>query len=163
MGGPFDGSSIPFFACTEMRTSELAFTVAVMLGCFFRIQHWIGAGFLILFGGSLLALFYFPFGYRTLPAPKRTDQLLWFSLLGGMALCTVVFGLVAYLLRWPLHDTVLMAGALGCGLVLLIGLVLRFKHPRLDIYLDGMLLRCFVLGALAFTLLNLFDGVPFRG
>lgn len=146
-----------------MRTTELAFTAAVMLGCFFRIQHWTGAGLLILIGGSLLALFYFPFGFRTLPAPKPTDQLPWFSVLSGIALCTVVFGHVAYLLRWPHHGTVLMTGALGCGLALLTGLVLRRKHPRLDIYLDGLLMRCFVLGALAFTLLNLFDGRPFRG
>lgn len=163
MGGLLHGSVIPFFARTEMRTTELAFTAAVMLGCLFRIQHWIGAGFLILFGGSLLALFYFPFGFRTLPAPKPTDQLPWFSVLSGIALCTVVFGHVAYLLRWPHHGTVLMTGALGCGLALLTGLVLRRKHPRLDIYLDGLLMRCFVLGALAFTLLNLFDGRPFRG
>lgn len=146
-----------------MRSTELAYTAAVMLGCFFRIQHWTGAGILILSGGSLLALFYFPFGFRTLPAPKPTDQVLWFSLLGGIALCTVVFGHVAYLLRWPHSGTVLMIGALGCGLALLTGAMLRYRHPRLDIYLDSMLMRCFVLGALACVLLNLFDGAPFRG
>jgi hypothetical protein len=126
-------------------------------------MHWTGAGFLILLGGSLLALFYFPFGFRTLAAPKQTDQLLWFSLLGGIALCTVVFGFVAYLLRWPHNSTVLLSGALACGIALLTGVVLRYKHPRLDIYLNGLLMRCFVLGALACTLLNLFDGAPFRG
>lgn len=146
-----------------MRTTELAFTAAVILGCLFRIMHWTGAGVLILLGGSLLALFYFPFGFRTLPAPKQTDQLLWFSLLGGIALCTVVSGFVAYLLRWPHSSTVLLTGALGCGVALLTGVVLRYKHPRFDIYLDGLLMRCFVLGALACTLLNLFDGAPFRG
>lgn len=146
-----------------MRTTELALTAAVMLGCLFRILHWPGAGFLILIGGSLLALFYFPFGFRTLPAPKPTDQLTWFSLLGGIALCSVVFGHLAYLLRWPHSTTILMIGALGCGGALLTGLVLRKRHPRLDIYLDGLLVRFFVLGALACTVLDLFDGEPFRG
>ncbi len=144
----------------RMRTIELALTAAVILGCIFKFMHWPGAAFLMTLGGGGLALFYFPFGYRTLPGPKPTDQILWMTLLGGASLCVALFGEVAFLLRWPHHSKLLVIGAIGCVISLLVGLVLRYMHPRLDIYFDGLLIRCLVLGGLAFTLWELFSGKP---
>ena len=143
-----------------MRTTELALASAVILGCIFKLLHWPGASFLIISGGCGLALFYFPFGFRTLPTPKPTDQILWMTLLGGIASCTALFGQVAFLLRWPHSPTFLLAGAISCAVSLLAGSVLRYKHARLDIYLDGLLIRCLVLGGLAITLWTLFAGKP---
>jgi hypothetical protein len=143
-----------------MRTSELALAAAIILGCLFKILHWPGASILIVIGGLGLALFYFPFGSRTLPAPKPTDQILWVTLLCGAALSTTLCGIVFFLQRWPHSAIWLQAGAGSCGTALLVGIVLRYKHPRLDIYFDGLLIRCLVLGALAFALWALYSGQP---
>ena len=143
-----------------MRTTELVLIALVMLGGIFKILHWPGASALIFFGGCGLALFYFPFGFRTLPAPRPTDQILWMTVLGGGSLCIVMLGLVSFMMRWPNNATVLVSGAVACLPALLIGGVLRYKHPRLDIYLDGLLIRCLVLGLLAFVMWLLFVGKP---
>lgn len=143
-----------------MRTTELALIGAVILGCIFKIQHWPGAGPLFVVGGGALAFFYFPFGFRTLPAPKQTDQVLWMTLLGGACLCAAMFGFLFFMQRWPYSAVLLLAGAVVCATGFLIGLVMRSKHPRLDIYFDGLLIRCLVLGGLAFTLWSLFAGKP---
>ncbi|MBS1583258.1 MAG: hypothetical protein JST66_13750 [Bacteroidetes bacterium] len=143
-----------------MRTFELTMTAAVILGCIFKIMHWPWASALIVLGGNGLALFYFPFGFRTLPAPKPTDQVLWMTLLGGASLSVTLYGHVAFLQRWPNNPQLLVAGAIGCAISLLVGSVLRYRHPRLDIYFDGLLIRCLVLGLLAITLWQLFSGKP---
>lgn len=143
-----------------MRTTELVLAAAVVLGCIFKIMHWPGAGALIISGGGGLALFYFPFGFRTLPAPRPTDQILWTTVLGGAALSVALLGQVFFMQRWPNSAAWLLMGAIACAASLLVGLVLRYKHPRLDIYFDGLLIRCFVLGGLAFTLWALFSGMP---
>ncbi|HMW95845.1 MAG TPA: hypothetical protein PL010_15670 [Flavobacteriales bacterium] len=143
-----------------MRTTELVLIVLIVLGCIFKIQHWPGANAFILVGGGTLALFYFPFGFRTLAAPRSTDQILWFTLLGGLALNAALSGLLAFQLRWPYNKELLVIGAIGCAVTLLSGVVLRYKHPRMDIYLEGMLIRCLVLGGLAFMLWGLFAGKP---
>jgi len=143
-----------------MRTTELAFVASVMLGCIFKFLHWPGASILIVLGGCLLALFYFPFGYRTIPAPKPTDQILWMTLLCGIALCIALSGIIAFMQRWPHNPELMLAGAIGCAVCLPVGIVLRYKRPRLDIYLDGLLIRCFVLGGLAVMLLEFFVGRP---
>jgi hypothetical protein len=145
-----------------MRTTELVLIVMIVLGCIFKIQHWPGAGALYVTGGCGLALFYFPFGFRTLPAPKSTDQMLWMTLLAGASLCMALVGYqVTFLQRWPNSATLLLC---GCTM-----LCLHAAHRRgaaaqarshLEIYLDGLLIRCLVLGGLAFTLWALFAGKP---
>lgn len=144
----------------RMRTAELAFITAVILGCIFKILHWPGASALIISGGWLLALFYFPFGFRTLPAPKPTDQIQWMSMLGGATLCLALSALVAFLQRWPHSRTILVCAAIGCTVTLLVSLYLRYKRPRLEIYFTGLFIRSLVLGLLAFTLWLLFAGKP---
>jgi|JI9StandDraft_1071089.scaffolds.fasta_scaffold00639_10 hypothetical protein len=156
-------SLLPFFIHTvplQMRATELSLATAVIVGCMFKIMHWPGASILVVSGGCLLALFYFPFGFRTLPAPKQTDQVLWMTLLGGASLSVALYGQVAFIQRWPHSTTFLVAGAVGCALSLLAGLALRLKPHRADIYLDGILIRCLVVGGLAFTLWFLFAGKP---
>ena len=143
-----------------MRNTELLLPALVVLGCIFKILHWPTASFLIVTGGGGLALFYFPFGYRTLAAPKPTDQVLWMTLLAGASLCLALSGQLFFLMRWPHSPILLIAGAIACGISLLGGLVLRSNHPRLDIYFDALLIRCFVVGGLAFTLWALFSGKP---
>ena len=143
-----------------MRSTELVLIVLVILGCMFKIMHWPGAGVLYVTGGCGLALFYFPFGFRTLAAPKPTDQILGMTVFGGVALSIALSGLIAFMQRWPHSAVLMLAGAIACAVVLMVGLVLRYRHPRLDIYLDGLLVRCLVLGALAFALGELFAGKP---
>lgn len=143
-----------------MRNAELFFIAMVVVGCIFKIMHWPGAGVLYVSGGYGLALFYFPFGFRTLPAPKPTDQVLWMTLLAGVSMCTALSGMVAFLQRWPHSAALMLAGALCCAVVLMVVVILRTRHPRLDIYLDGLLVRCLVLGGLAYTLWELFAGRP---
>lgn len=143
-----------------MRTTELSMITAVMLGCMFKFLYWPGASVLVVLGGFGLALFYFPFGFRTLPAPKPTDQILWMSVLGGFALSVAMVGLVFFLMRWPLQSELLVTGTVLCTITLLIGGVLRYKHPRLDIYLDGLLIRFLVLAALTFAMWYLFSEKP---
>lgn len=142
-----------------MRITELTLTATVILGCILKIMHWPGANVLVIAGGGGLALFYFPFGFRSLPVPKPTDQILWMTLLGA-SLCAALCGEVAFLLRWPHSAQLLLIGAVGCAVSLLVGSVLRYKHRRLDIYFDGRLIRCFVLGGLAITLFTFFAGKP---
>lgn len=143
-----------------MRTAELVMIAMVMLGCIFKFMHWPGASFLIVLGGCGLALFYFPFGFRTLPAPKPTDQILWMTVIGGLSLCIALLGLVFFLMRWPHHDKFLVCGAIACLIALGIGGALRYRDPRLDIYLESLLIRCLVVGMLAFTMWFLFSGKP---
>ena len=143
-----------------MRTTELILIAMVMLGCGFKFMHWPGASFLIVMGGCALALFYFPFGFRTLPAPKPTDQILWMSLLGGLSICIALLGLVSFLMRWANNPILLACGAIACAPALIAGGALRFKRPRFDIYLDGLLIRCLILGLLAFAMWFLFVGKP---
>ena len=143
-----------------MKITELILTAAIILGCIFKIQHWPGANMLVLTGGATLAFFYFPFGFRTLPAPKPTDQILWLTVLGGLALNLALAGFLACQLRWPYSKELLVIGAIGCAAALLAAALLRYRQPRLDIYLDGLLVRCLVLGGLAFTLWGLFAGKP---
>jgi len=143
-----------------MRTAELAFITAVIFGCVFKILHWPGASALIISGGWLLAAFYFPFGFRALPAPKPSDQVQWMSVLGGATLCLALSGLVAFLMRWPHSRTLLVCGMSGCAVTLLLSLFFRSKRPGLEIYFTGLLIRSLVLGALAFTLWLLFAGKP---
>ena len=143
-----------------MRTTELVLIVLIVLGCIFKIQHWPGAGILYVTGGCGLALFYFPFGFRTLAAPKPTDQILGMTLFGGVALSIALSGLIAFMQRWSHSAVLMLAGAIACGVALMVGLVLRYRHPRLDIYLDGLLVRFLVLGGLAFALWDLFAGRP---
>ncbi len=145
---------------TRMRTTELVLAAAVILGCIFKILHWPGASALVFVGGCGLALFYFPFGFRTLPVPKPTDQFLWMTLLGGASLGVAIAGMVAFILHWPYSARLMLIGAIACAINLLVGLVLRYKHRRLDIYFDGLLIRCFVVGGLAITLWRLFSGKP---
>lgn len=143
-----------------MRNTELVLPALVVLGCIFKILHWPAAGFLIVAGGGGLALYYFPFGFRTLAAPKPTDQVLWMTLLAGAGLCLALAGQLSFLMRWPNNQVLLLAGAIACAVSILFGLVLRSKHPRLDIYFDALLIRGFVVGGLAFTLWALFSGKP---
>lgn len=143
-----------------MRTTELALIAAIVLGCIFKIQHWPGAGALFVLGSGALGLFYFPFGFRTLPAPKPTDQILWMTILGGACLSSAMFGFLFFMQHWPHSALLLLIGSLLCAAALLIGLVVRSRHRRLDIYFDGLLIRCLVLGGLAFTLWGLFTGKP---
>lgn len=143
-----------------MRTTELVLTAVVILGCIFKVQHWPCAAALIISGTGGLALFYFPFGFRTLPSPKPTDQVLWMSFVASTALCATLCGLMAFLQRWPYSAVLLQVGAGACAVTLLIGLWMRYKHPRFDIYFDGLLIRCLVLGGLAITLWALFSGKP---
>lgn len=143
-----------------MRTTELVLAALVILGCMFKIMHWPGAGILFVSGGSGLALFYFPFGFRTLAVPKPTDQILGMTLLGGVSLSIALSGEIFFLQRWPHSAALLLAGAIACAVALIVGLVLRYQHPRLDIHLDGLLIRCLVLGGLAITLWGLFAGKP---
>lgn len=143
-----------------MRTTELALVAAVILGCVFKIQHLPGASMLIVFGGLLLALFYFPFGFRTLPAPKPTDQILWMTLVAGISMSTALFGEVAFLQHWPNNTPLLLTGAIGCAVSMFLCAVLRYRHPRLRIHIDGLLIRCLVLGGLSITIWNLFAGKP---
>lgn len=144
-----------------MRTTELAFTAAVILGCIFKIMHWPGASALIFCGGVGLAILYFPYGFRSLSAPKPTDQIPWLTLATGGSLSVALVGVVAFLLHWPHSATLLLWGAIACAVSLLVGLVLRNRHPRLDIYFDGSFIRCLVLGGLSITLWNLFSGKPY--
>lgn len=143
-----------------MRTTELVLIVMIVLGCIFKIQHWPGAGALYVTGGCGLALFYFPFGFRTLAAPKTTDQILGMTLLGGVSMGIALSGIIAFLQRWPHSAVLMLAGAIACTVALIVVLILRTRHPRLDIYLDGLLVRCLVLGGWAFTLWELFAGKP---
>ena len=143
-----------------MRTTELVLVALVILGCIFKLQHWPGANALMLSGGAALAFFYFPFGFRTLPAPKPTDQVLWATLLVGSMLGVALAGLLAFQLHWPYSTQLLVLASVGCALAFVAVLVVRYKQPRLDIYLDGLLVRCLVLGGLAFTIWGLFAGKP---
>lgn len=143
-----------------MRNLELVCVAAVITGCAFKIMHWPGAAMLIVSGGCLLALSYFPFGYRSLPAPKQMDQLPWLTWLAGAALCAALSGLVAFMLRWPFSGPLMLAGAIGCGAVVLIVAVVRHKHQRLDMYCDGLLVRCLLLGTLAIFIWENFLGKP---
>ena len=143
-----------------MRTTELVLTAMVILGCIFKLQHWPGANALMFLGGGALAFFYFPFGYRTLAAPKPTDQILWSTLLVGSMLSLALAGLLAFHLHWPYSGLLLVLASCGCGLAFLAVLMLRYWQPRLDIYLDGLLIRCGVLGGLAFIIWGLFSGKP---
>lgn len=142
------------------RTTELALVATVTLGCIFKILHWPGAGLLMVLGAGLLALFYFPFGWRTLPSPKPTDQILWMTVLCGAAACSALGGLLAYFQHWPHGPLLLEIGALACGSAMALGAIMRYKHPGLDLYLDGLMIRCGALGGLAFTLWFLFAGKP---
>ena len=132
----------------------------VVVSCIFKVQHWPGAGVLYVSGGYGLALFYFPFGYRTLPAPIPTDQMLWMTLLAGVSMCTALSGMVAFLQRWPHSAALMLAGSVACAVALMVVVILRARHPRMDIYLDGLLVRCLVLGGLAYTMWELFAGRP---
>ena len=143
-----------------MRTAEPACVAAVILGCAFKIMHWPGAAALIIMGGGSLALFYFPLGFRTLPAPKPTDQWPWLTWLAGAALCVAMFGLVFFMQRWPNSGPLMLSGAIACGAVALAATWVRFKHQRLDMYADGLLVRCLILGMLAFFLWAAFLGLP---
>ncbi len=143
-----------------MRTTELVLIVLIVLGCILKIQHWPGAGVLYVTGGCGLALYYFPFGFRTLAAPKPTDQILGMTVFGGVALSIALSGLIAFMQRWPHSAVLMLAGAIVSAVVMMVGLVLRYRQPRLDIYLDGLLVRCLVLGGLAFILWELFSGKP---
>lgn len=143
-----------------MRTTELVLAAMVIQGCIFKILHWPGAGILYVTGGCGLVLFYFPFGFRTLAAPKPTDQILWMTLFGGLSMSIALSGMIAFLQRWPHSAVLMLAGAVSCAVALMVGLALRYRQPRLDIYLDGLLVRCLVLGGLAFTLWELFAGKP---
>lgn len=143
-----------------MRIAELVLVAMVILGCVFKIQHWPGANAFTLFGGGALAFYYFPFGFRTLAAPKPTDQILWLTVITGMALNLALAGLLAFQLRWPHSRELLVVGPIGCTMTLLIAMVLRYKQPHLDIYLDGLVIRSLLLGGLAFTIWGLFAGKP---
>ena len=143
-----------------MRTTELVLIGMVILGCVFKIQHWPGAGMLNVTGGCGLALFYFPFGFRTRAVPKPTDQLLGMTLFGGVSMGIALGGIIAFLQRWPHSAELMLAGAIACAVTAVVGLVLRYKRQRLDVYLDGLLVRCLVLGGLAIILWELFAGTP---
>ncbi|MFT3884396.1 MAG: hypothetical protein QM724_02890 [Flavobacteriales bacterium] len=140
-----------------MRNAEIAFALAVVVGLLFKIMHWPGASVLIVSGGGLLALFYFPFGYRTLPTPRAADQLIWLSLLGGLSLCAALSAQMAFILHWPFSRFLLTMAVAGCGVSLLAATVIRYRNNRLDLYLEGIILRCLVLGFLALVILVLFS------
>ncbi len=108
-----------------MRTAELAFIAAMVLGFAFKIMHWPGASVLLVIGGAGLAVFYFPFAYRTLPAPKPTDQLPRLSWVAGAALCTAMAGLLAYVQHWPYCGPLLLGGSMGSAAMLPVALLIR--------------------------------------
>ena len=131
-----------------MRTPNSYRSPMVILGCIFDPAHWPGGEALILVGVGALALFYFPFGFRA-GGPKPTGQFRWMSsaAAGG----------------WPdvplavQQDRLLaVLASVGCGFVAAGG---AYKQPRLDIYLDGLLIcRCSVVGLVFLHLL--FAGKP---
>ncbi len=143
-----------------MRTVELLFIGAMVLGFAFKIMHWPGASMLIVVGGASMAVFYFPFAYLTLPAPKPMDQLPRLSMAAGAAICTAMAGLLAYVQHWPYCGPLLLGGSMGSAAMLPVALLVRYWHPRLDMYCDGLLIRCFILGALAFFIWSTFLGKP---
>lgn len=143
-----------------MHTMELACVAAVIAGCAMKILHWPGAAALIVAGGGSLALFYFPFGYRVLPAPKPTDQLPWLSWVSGAALCTALSGLVAFLQRWLFSGSLMLAGGIGCAVLVPVVLVMRYRHPHLGMYCDGLLVRSMIIGLLVLFLHTAFLGLP---
>lgn len=132
-----------------MRPAEITLVAGIMLGIWCKLMHWPGGALLIVCSGCGLGLYYFPFGIRTLAAPKRTDRILWLSLVAGAALCAALVGVIGCMHLWPVWPTLAAGGAIACTLVLPVAASFRPRHRHLDIYLDGLLLRCLVIGALA--------------
>lgn len=146
-----------------MRITELLLAAGVMLGILFKLLYWMGGNMLIVFCGCALALYYFPFGYRTLPSPTRRDQIPWLSLSTGAALFAALVGLVGHMHFWPGSHILLVGGAIACALMLPAAALMRPRHRNLDVYLDGLMLRCLAMGALALATLVLFAPPPTGG
>lgn len=121
----------------------------VVLGILFKLIHWTGASLLVVAFGCGLALYYFPFGLRTLAVPGASPRIAWLNLLAGGALGVAMVGLVGRMHLWGIWPAMLTLGTLLCLGVLPVAAYLRHRQQGRDLHLDGIMLRCLVLGALA--------------
>ncbi|MBS1546428.1 MAG: hypothetical protein JST38_09345 [Bacteroidetes bacterium] len=69
-------------------------------------------------------------------------------------------GPVFFMQRWPNNGPLMLAGVIACGTVIPVAAVARYKHQRLDMYCDGLLVRCVLLGLLAWFIRATFQGLP---
>lgn len=138
-----------------MRTAEKVIFGFLAAGLIFKIQHWPFAGVILVLSISALSVFYFPLGALWFGRPARQDQMTWFSLVSGLALCTMLMGHLFKLQHWPLANAHLMLGTVCCAVIAVLCLVLRGRRPGLASYFRGILLRASVLGGLgALTILG---------
>lgn len=131
-----------------MRTAEKIVIGSLAAGLIFKIQHWPFGGLILITSISALALFYFPLGVLWFGRPTRKDQVIWFSLVSGLALSTILIGHLFKLQHWPLADAHFLLGTVCCAVIAVVSLFLRSRTPGLAGYFRGILLRASILGGL---------------
>lgn len=141
---------------TNWSGAEAILVGTLMLGVLLKMYRCPGASALFVLSALLLFLLYAVLNGRLLGTPTRKDQVPWLSVLTGSALAATVAGQTCLIMHWPLAQPILIAAAVGCLAVCMIGLTRLRSSGPLQFYRSAILLRASVWGAMAFTLAVLF-------
>src|SRR5689334_19932386 len=100
---------------------ERIFIGVALLGLIFKIAHIVGAGFILTISLSALAIIYFLSGRPAIEAGKQPPSFAWAA---AIFFAVVPIGILFRLQRWPMSETYLAIGGIGCGLVFIISYLL---------------------------------------
>lgn len=112
-----------------MHIIGIASTIMLLVGAFFKIKHYPGAGILYLTGGFLLSFAFLPL-LATVKIKEKLGKLrTWITILGVASAFVLINGIFFKIMHWPLANVLMNIGG---GLLLFIYLPLAiyaaFKH-----------------------------------
>src|SRR5687768_18579012 len=117
-----------------MRKTEVILLIAAFIGFIFKLQHWTGAGILVVSSLMLLSILYFPFGLLLFNDIKPGDSLrrttyrnlstyrIWGSVGLGIALSAIASGILFKVQHYPGVASSLSGGVTLLLIILVISL-----------------------------------------
>ena len=124
-----------------MKRLERVLWIIVLIGAALKVFHLPFSSFLLIIGLSTLNIIYFLFAWLLFPVPERKDQLVWLSVLGGIALSVALMAILFKIQLWPLSGFYLMIAVTTLPLLVISTLIVRSSRPDLAGYTRGMLAR----------------------
>ncbi len=135
-----------------MKTEKVSASI-FLVGFIFPIMHWPGAGPLIVFSLSIMAVLYFPFAFYFFCDKQIKRQNPALSIISGLFLSFIPIGLMFKILYWPGAQQVVIIGLISALIIFAVINYLKKKAPEdLLVYYKNMMQRTLVLLILSIVL-----------
>jgi len=127
-------------------------SVALIFGILAKIQHWPGAGFLIVVGFGVISLFLIPLIFISNFKDKEKTRLRLPYFIGGLSLVFFLMGSLFKIMHWPGAGVMLILGALSLNAVFFPFYVKRIYYKATSLKPDFLFL---IIGMMFFNMFNI--------